>query len=306
MTLSKVVEKHRNAYFQALTNSNPVLRIHYIDCEYEDPSNSKGVILLIHGFPQTSYQYRNVIRLLAEAGYRVIAPDYRGAGESSHPLQDYDKVTMASDLHRLLSEHLDIKEKVHVIGHDIGAMIAYAYITEYPESSASIIWGECPLPGSIFYDQCRNNIDKFHFNFHCVPDGLPEALVSGREAIYLKQFFDRQIAITEGINKQDFDHYVHLYSLPDAMRSAFEVYRAFPKDKERNVEYRAKNGKLNIQNMILSGQVSNHAVEARQMAEEFFQDVQEDVVEGSAHYVAEENPSSFVSVVVRFLDSTGE
>lgn len=298
--------KHRNAYLPPTGTDDAAVRIHYVDCQPDQSSSAEAkTILLIHGFPQTSYQFRNVMIPLAQAGYRVIAPDYRGAGESSHPLQGYDKVTMAGDLHRLVSDHLGIKAKVHLVGHDIGAMVAYAYATEYPQATASIVWGECPLPGSHFFDKCRHGIDKFHFTFHCVPDGLPEALVAGRERVYLKQFFDRQIIRTEGISKQDFDHYVHCYSLPDAMRAAFEVYRAFQQDKERNIAHRDKNGKSTVPNLVLSGALSDHAIEARSMAEEFFEHVHEAVVEESAHYVAEENSASFVDAICAFLDSIG-
>lgn len=81
------------------------VRIHYIDC----PSaleTEKGILLLIHGYPNTSYQWRHVITPLAYAGYRVIAPDYRGAGESSHPKSGYDKFTVADDLHKVVHDHL--------------------------------------------------------------------------------------------------------------------------------------------------------------------------------------------------------
>ena len=80
------------------------VRIHYIDCPAL--STEKGVLLLIHGYPNTSYQWRHVITPFAEAGYRVIAPDYRGAGDSSHPRSGYDKVTVASDMHKLIHDHL--------------------------------------------------------------------------------------------------------------------------------------------------------------------------------------------------------
>jgi pimeloyl-ACP methyl ester carboxylesterase len=59
------------------------IRINYIDTIPSTPS--KGTILLIHGFPNTSYQFRHVTPLFKESGYRTIAPDYRGAGRSSKP-----------------------------------------------------------------------------------------------------------------------------------------------------------------------------------------------------------------------------
>lgn len=302
---------HRNAYLLE-DEQGPQLRLHYVESRQEQPASQQGttsekeVILLIHGFPQTSYQFRKVMMPLAEAGYRIIAADYRGAGDSSRPLDKYDKVTMANDLHRLLINHLKIKEKVHIVGHDIGAMIAYAYVTQFPNHTASIIWGECPLPGSTFYENCKYGVDKFHFIFHCVPDGLPESLVSGREHLYLKQFFDRQMICTEAITKEDFEQYVASYSMPGAMSAAFKVYRAFQEDAIRNVRHVQSKGKSSIPNLILSGELGDHRGPAREMAEEFFEHVKEDVVEGSSHYIAEENPSSFVQAVLTFLSSLSE
>lgn len=88
----------------AFVDDERQVRIHYID----SPSggSEKGTVLLIHGYPNTSYQWRHVITPISKAGYRVIAPDYRGAGASSHPRSGYDKVTVAEDLYKVVHNHL--------------------------------------------------------------------------------------------------------------------------------------------------------------------------------------------------------
>ncbi|KAK3065667.1 hypothetical protein LTS18_002551, partial [Coniosporium uncinatum] len=78
------------------------LRLYYTDTKPPTASSPKGTILLLHGFPQTSHQFRHVLSPLAAAGYRVLAPDYRGAGRSSKPPGDapvYRKSVMAADMH---------------------------------------------------------------------------------------------------------------------------------------------------------------------------------------------------------------
>lgn len=112
------------------------ITINYIDCPAV--GDQKGTILLIHGFPQTSYQFRHVITPLSQAGYRIIAPDYRGAGHSSHPRDGYEKSIMATDLHTLVVDHLKITEPVHLVGHDIGGMVAHAYAAWFPKDSRSV------------------------------------------------------------------------------------------------------------------------------------------------------------------------
>ena len=60
------------------------VRMHYYDV-----GEGSDTLVLLHGFPQTSWQWRHVIEPFAQAGYRVIAPDYRGAGNSSRPRKDH-------------------------------------------------------------------------------------------------------------------------------------------------------------------------------------------------------------------------
>lgn len=91
----------------------------YIACPPPEGKRSKGTVLLIHGFPQTNYQYRRVITPIADAGYTVIAPDNRGIGQSSKPINGYTKASLAQDLHTLLEE-IGVTDKVHVVGHGTG------------------------------------------------------------------------------------------------------------------------------------------------------------------------------------------
>lgn len=75
---------------------------------------------------------------LSNAGYRVIVPDYRGAGNSQAPPSNagfaggkgggYTKLVMADDLRTLVRDHLGIKEKIHVVGHDIGVGLSASFL----------------------------------------------------------------------------------------------------------------------------------------------------------------------------------
>lgn len=107
-----------------------------------DPSNP--CILLVHGYPQTSYMYRKVIDPLAEAGYYVLAPDYRGAGDSSIPEEGYDKFTMARDLRELYTG-LGVK-KVVVVGIDIGSMVATALALQYRDEVIALFASGKSIP----------------------------------------------------------------------------------------------------------------------------------------------------------------
>ena len=90
-------------------------------------------IILLHGFPDSNYVWRDVIPLLVNAGYKVIAPDQRGFGESDAPegKENYDMERIAKDAVAIL-DALNIK-KAKLVAHDWGAMIGWLLAGKYPE-----------------------------------------------------------------------------------------------------------------------------------------------------------------------------
>jgi len=282
------------------------VRIAYLD-HTPSPliSPLKPPILLLHGFPQTSHQFRHVLPLLAKEGHRCIAPDYRGAGRSSTSHTDFRKTTMAADMLALLDD-LNIKEPVHVLGHDIGGMIAFALASRHPSRVRSVCWGECPLPGTSAYKKSKTSdaVQFFHFIFHSVAD-LPEALVAGRERAYVSHFLNKITYNLGAFSEADVDFYGEVYAQPGVMRCAFGVYRAFEEDKEENVEWVGREGKCRVPSLVLSGEKSRHREEARGMALEVTQGevLKEGVVGGAAHYLAEESPGGFVEAVLPFFEA---
>ncbi|CAD6575782.1 MAG: hypothetical protein ASARMPRED_007465 [Alectoria sarmentosa] len=288
---------HRQIWLQ---QADPEIRIHYIDC-LPTSGKPKGTILLIHGFPETSYQFRHVTVPLAEAGYRVIVPDYRGAGYSSHPPDGYTKDVLAQDLYKLVTEHVGVKEPIHVVGHDIGGMIAHAYVVQFPSHVASVIWGECPLPGTNLYEDTKHTAPLWHFDFQAQSD-IAVALVSGKEKIYLKHFYDRLSQNPAAFSNEDLDFYTTQYSMPGALRSAFHVYRMFDTDAVHNQEWLKRSGKVEVRSMVLCGEHVFLTANALEMASEMYSNVEMDIVEGSGHWLAEENPVDFVRKVLGFVE----
>ncbi|KAJ6151657.1 hypothetical protein N7470_007254 [Penicillium chermesinum] len=214
---------------------------------------------------------------------------------------------MARDLYALIHDHLAIKSKIHLVGHDIGGMIAHAYVSLYPQDVASIIWGKCPLPGTSCYSANRSMPEQFHFVFHCVPDDLALALVSGRERLYLNDFFSKLSFNANAISASDCEYYTLQYSQPGALRCAFEVYRAFQEDALENIESLRLKGKCMRPVLILSGSESRHAPVAEGMVSEVYGgDIQVAVVEGAGHYITEENPTGFVQAVLEFVSKYPE
>ncbi len=276
---------------------NPGLRLHYVTA-----GDGNQIIVLLHGFPQTWWEWRHVIPILADAGFRVIAPDYRGAGSSSRPSGGYDKRTLADDIHSLLHEHLKIEQKVILVGHDIGLMVAYAYAESYRDAVSHLVVMDAPLPGTTLFDSIRSDPRLWHFAFHGARD-IPEMLVAGRERQYLQAFFNARIFDPSALSEDDLDLYTSAYSAPGAMRAGFEVYRAFDQDVQDNRDALKRNGKLTIPVLAVFGSISNTGPRVEEMMREVASNVTGLGVPDAAHWIAEENPDAFTAGLLRFLTS---
>ena len=275
-----------------MTDVEPGVRLHHVS-DGEGPRT----VVLVHGFPQTWWEWRHVMPALVEAGFRVVAPDYRGAGHSWRPAGGYDKVTMAGDIHRLLREHLGVDGPVAVAGHDIGLMVAYAYAQAYRDEVSHLAVMDAPLPGTDVFDRLRSDPRVWHFAFHGARD-VPEALVSGRERQYLQVFFNARSSDPSAV---DLEPYVDAYSAPGAMRAGFELYRAFDRDAEDNRAALARNGKLTMPVLAVGGEISTSGALVEAMMREVAEDVTGLRVPGTAHWIPEENPDALVSGLLEFL-----
>ncbi len=90
------------------------------------------LVLLLHGFPQFWWTWRAQLTTLAEAGFRVVAPDLRGYGASDKPPRGYDLPTAASDVAALVRA-LGERDAV-VVGHDWGALVAWTMAALHPRT----------------------------------------------------------------------------------------------------------------------------------------------------------------------------
>jgi pimeloyl-ACP methyl ester carboxylesterase len=90
-------------------------------------------VILLHGFPDSSYLWRRQIQFLAKAGFRVIAPDQRGFGDSDAPegRESYRVEQLANDIIALM-DRLGI-ERAPVVGHDWGAVVGWILAINHPE-----------------------------------------------------------------------------------------------------------------------------------------------------------------------------
>jgi pimeloyl-ACP methyl ester carboxylesterase len=113
-------------------NSNDI-RLHLTDTGRGFP------IILLHGFPELWYSWRRQIDALAEAGFRVIAPDLRGYGGTDAP-DDVDSYAMSNLCEDILGMFDELGlDKAAVVGHDCGGALAWNFALRHPERTERVV-----------------------------------------------------------------------------------------------------------------------------------------------------------------------
>ena len=210
-------------YHTAVANG---IRQRYVDTGEGPP------VILLHGFPETSFAWRHQIPELSEH-YRVIAPDLRGYGETDKPSGGYDKRTMAMDVRELMRA-LGLS-KVALVGHDRGARVATRFAKDHPQAIDRLVVMD-NVPTRIVAREFNARIARAYwfFTFHQVPD-LPEALIAGREHIWLRSLFSDWTYNPHAISGDDFEVYARAYRAAGAVRGAMADYRANSQDIEQDL-----------------------------------------------------------------------
>src|SRR5262245_57805037 len=143
--------------------------------QYVRTGGSGPAVLLLHGFGDTGDMWQPLAEVLV-GDHRVIVPDLRGMGLSTHLEGGYEKTSQARDLASIL-DRLGV-DQVMLVTHDIGNMVGYAFAAQLPQRVTKWIAMDAPLPGLGTWEKQLLNPLVWHFNFRG-PD--VERLVAGRE-----------------------------------------------------------------------------------------------------------------------------
>jgi pimeloyl-ACP methyl ester carboxylesterase len=251
------------------------------------------VVVLLHGYAQTSHMWTPLLPLLATT-HTVIAPDLRGAGASQRPPDGYDKKTMARDIHGLV--HQLGHDRVQMVGHDIGLMVAYAYAAQVPAEVGKVALMDAFLPGVGDWKDVWLMRDLWHFHFY---GETPLALVAGRERIYFEHFWNDFAADrTKSVSEADRQLYAAAYARDGGMRAGFEYFRNFEQDAKDFAAFSVT--KLTMPFLVLTGEKASGTFLIDQ-AKIVASSVTGVIVKGSGHWLMDEAPDQVIPALVAFL-----
>ena len=255
-------------------------------------------LLLVHGWPQTWYQWRLVMPALAR-DFQVIAVDQRGIGLSDKPQTGYDAGAQANDMVALM-EALGHR-RFAMVGFDTGMPIGYALAADHQGRldrlvvGEAIITGVTPSPPLLVPGPVNKRL--WHIAFNRLDAEVNEALVRGREHIY----FGAEYAGSAGTPLPE--HVVRYYverlaSSPDALRGSFGSYRAIDTSIAQNAQRKTRRLALPVLAIGGGKGVGEGVVSTMRLVAD---NVQGHIIPESGHWVAEEAPEQLLAALAPFL-----
>ncbi|HTU38378.1 MAG TPA: alpha/beta hydrolase [Acidimicrobiales bacterium] len=207
------------------------IKLHYVEAG-EGP-----MVLLLHGFPEFWFGWRNQIKPLAAAGFHVVAPDMRGYNLSSRPddIKGYAPGLLADDVRDLIHERGS--ESALLVGHDWGGTAAWATAMNHPEvvERLAILNAAHPRKLSQGLHHPGQLRKSWYFFFFDIP-GLPESVVHADHWHFFRHFLrDAHPSLTP----EETDRYIEAWSQPGAAAGMIDYYRCAvrtsPKDAEAQI-----------------------------------------------------------------------
>jgi epoxide hydrolase 4 len=210
------------------------IRLHYVE-QGEGP-----LVVLLHGFPEFWYGWRKQIEALANAGFRVVAPDTRGYNLSDKPrgVKAYDTNLLAADIAGLIRERG--AERAFLAGHDWGGTIAWTVAMNHPEVVERLAILNAAHPRRLqkaLRSKPRQLIKSWYFFSFQIP-WLPERIETLGRYRSLRHRFKH--AKPGAFTEEDIDRYVDAWSQPGALTAQINYYRASVRLSPKEAEARIK------------------------------------------------------------------
>jgi pimeloyl-ACP methyl ester carboxylesterase len=184
-------------------------------------------VFLLHGFPQTSYEWRAQIEALSAAGYRVIAPNQRGYSTQARPtaVEEYELPLLVADVLGM-ADVLEI-DRFHLVGHDWGAVVAWALAATAPTRLLSV------TPISVPHLDAFSKVLGAPMSCQYEASSYFDLLLgSGAEMVLLANNGGVLRTFYDGLPDDVVDHYVDFFLMEGALTGGINWYRANIEDRQ--------------------------------------------------------------------------
>jgi pimeloyl-ACP methyl ester carboxylesterase len=256
-----------------------------------DGPEQGDLVLLLHGFPQTSFSWRHQVAALGAAGFRAVAPDQRGYSSRARPAEvtSYRAERFVEDVIGL-ADRLGA-DRFHLVGHDFGGFVAWDVASLHPERLSTLAVVSTPHPGPMATSILEGGEQRersSYMLFFRSPEAEPFFL--DNDAAGLRSLY-------EASGLSEFDEYVRVLTQPGAMTAALNWYRA--------VDRSTAMGMRPITTPTLYVWSTNDPALGREAAEATAGHVtgpyRFEVLEGVSHWIPEEAPDALNALLLEHL-----
>lgn len=272
-------------------------------------------VLLLHGFPELWFSWRHQLTALADAGYRVLAPDLRGYGASSRPAatEAYGNAEARGDVLALL-DHAGA-ERAAVIGHDWGASLTWHCALVMPERLACVAGLSVPAVPRASGEPLAIMRHRFGAEFYIVwfqEPGVAEAVLEAdvRRTLATTKVWTAQWGEGDDdpptppfLTDEDLQVYVDAYT-ETGFRGGLSYYRNIDRNWREDAAWLGRT--IDVPALFLTGSRDPvHGFMPKEAMDGLVTDLRETVVlEGAGHWVQQERPEEVNDALLRFLAAT--
>lgn len=273
--------------------------IHYV------AAGSGPTVVLLHGFPEFWYAWREQIPVLAAEGYRAVAPDLRGYNLSHKPrrLSRYRIGEVAEEIAELIGT-VAPGERVALVGHDWGALVAWIVAMRSPDRLGRLTILAVPHPSS-FRALARRPLAALRFWYQAAaqPPWIPEiALRAGRYAA-LKRAMRSLSKRREALTPEVLATYESAWAQPGALTGMLDYYRAFhrrPHDLPRR-----RDRTVSVPTLMIHGARDRYfAADLFEASARWAPDSRLERVSGAGHFLQHDRPERVNELLIEFLRSS--
>jgi pimeloyl-ACP methyl ester carboxylesterase len=252
------------------------------------------VVVLLHGFPQHNDSWDAVIDRLTARGYRCLAPNQRGYSPGARPTRrrDYRMPELVADVLALIDA--SGAQRVHLVGHDWGAAVAWSVAAEHPDRLASLMAISVPHPAAFLkaIPTSRQGLASWYMYFFQLP-WLPEALLL-RNGGAVGQLFLRKAGQDGPAARRD----IAAMSEPGALTAGLNWYRALPLS-----DVRSTGAKIAVPTLYLwsDGDSALLAKAAHDTARYVDGEYRFEVLSGASHWLPDQEPDVVSDLLLEWV-----
>jgi pimeloyl-ACP methyl ester carboxylesterase len=261
-------------------------------------------VLLLHGFPELAYSWRHQLPALAGAGFRAVAPDLRGYGESDKPaaIEAYGLLTLVDDVVGLIDALGE--DRVALVAHDWGAIIAWTTTLLHPDRIERLVSLNVPYRGwcAAFptTDYIRSNLsDRFGYVLMLQEPGVAEAWFSPDPAGRLEGFYRAAAADPGFLAPEEFQVFVDAFTA-GTLTGPANYYRNI--DANHAATAHLANAPVTVPTMMVAADSDPVLpVSLTEGMERWVPDLRTEIIERCGHWTQQEQPAAVNGLLVDFL-----